>query len=794
MKKNLFILLAIFSLSFYTKAQTILYSNTFSTSLGTATAANSSSGAWVFANACAQSSATGHSAPGHAMFQGSGCQFGNGSSVVSGDLVLPVVPIGALGGTLTFNYFLSNECLSGACTWDILWLAITNMSTNVTTTVLSSNTTPGGLANTQAWTSASVNLSAYAGSSVTIRFQFNSVDGIGNAYDGVYLDDINVIGACSINLFATNGTNSVSPILCSGNSLWLSTNAVSNYSWSTGANTSSILVSPSVTTSYSLTATSISNCVSSSAITVSVSGGIPTLAVTASTNNICLGKTVTLTATGANNYTWTGGVTNGVAFSPNATSSFTVTGTNGCGTSTAATAVTVAPLAVSILATPSVVCSGNSALLTVAAAATSFSWQPINSVVSSNTVFVSPQVSTIFSLTAGDGTCAGTATVLIAANPIPTVNISASSTLVCQGDPVTITASGGISYTWTPSGSNASVVTVNPQNPSLYSVSASNSLGCTAGNVVAIITNPSPTITLNTLNNLICNGDAVTINASGATTYTWSNGANTDSITISPTTSTIIAISGTSNNCTISQTINIDVFTPVITITGSTSICAGKSATLVASGGDVYNWSNGIPNNINIVSPSTNTNYTLTTQTSTSGIVCISTNTIQVTVNPNPTVTVSASRTVMCRAENNTISASGGNSYLWNTFATTASFVITPSLVTTTSYSVIVTGANGCQSTASIIVRVNACTGLEEIASTTNIFNVFPNPNNGEFNVTADNKLQLTIINQLGQLVKTIELNESNRFQIKISGLSSGLYFVNTVNGQKNNAVKIIVQ
>lgn len=728
------------------------------------------------------------------MFQGSGCQFGNGSSVVSGDLVLPVIPIGALGGTLTFNYFVQNECLSGACTWDILWLAITNMSTNVTTTVLSSNTTPGGLTNTSAWSTASVNLSAYAGSSITIRFQFNSVDGIGNAYDGIYVDDINVIGACSINLFASNGTSSVSPILCAGNSLWLSTNAVSNYSWSTGANTSSILVTPSVTTSYSLTATSVSNCVSSSAITVSVSGGIPTLAVTASTNNVCLGRTVTLTATGANNYTWTGGVTNGVAFSPSTTSVYTVTGANGCGTSTAATAVTVAPLSVSILATPSIVCSGNAALLSVAAAANSFSWQPINSVVSSNTVFVSPQVSTIFSLTAGDGTCSGTATVLIAANPIPTVNISASSTLVCQGDPVTITASGGISYTWTPSNSNGSVITVNPQNPSLYSVSASNSLGCTAGNFVAIITNPSPTITLNTLNNLICNGDAVTINANGATTYTWNNGANTNSITISPTTSTIIAVSGTSNNCTSSQSINIDVFTPSITITGSTTICAGKSATLVASGGDIYSWSNGIPNSINIVNPNTNTNYTLTAQTNTNGIVCTSTRTVQVTVNANPTVTATANRTVMCRGENNTISASGGNTYLWSTNANTASFVITPSLVTTTSYSVIGTGTNGCQSTASVSVKVNSCTGIDETKGLTNSFKLFPNPNNGEFNLSAVSNLQLVIVNQLGQVVKTLELNESNGYQANISGLSSGLYFVKESNGYQKNAIKIIVK
>jgi len=793
MKKSYLLILFALVYSFKINSQTFLYSNTFSTSLGTASAVNSSGGAWVFANSCSQSSAGGHSALGHALYQGSSCQFGNGSSAVSGDLVIPPVPIGALGGTLTFNYFILNECGSGTCSYDVLWLAITNLSTNVTTTVLSSNASPGGLSNTSQWTPISVNLAAYAGSTISIRFQFNSIDGIDNPYDGIYLDDINVIGACSINMSAVSGGNTVSPGLCSGQSLTLTTNAVSGYSWSNGATTSSIVVNPTVTTSYSLTATSVSNCVSSAAITVTVSGGLPTLSVNTSSNNVCLGRTVTLTATGANTYSWTGGVTNGVSFTPTTTSTYVVTGGNGCGTATMATNVTVAPLSVSILASPTVVCSGQQALLTVAAAASSFTWQPLNSTVSTNTVLVSPQVSTTYSLAAGDGTCSGTATVLVAAIPIPTIGISASSTLVCQGDPVTLTATGGLSYTWTPVTSSSSVVTVNPLAPTLYSVSGSNSAGCTSGSFAVVITNPSPTLNLTTLNNLICNGDAATINVNGANTYTWSDGSNGTSITVTPNASTVYAVSGSSNGCTSSQTINIDVFTPNITIAGNTTICAGKSATITASGANTYSWSNGIPNNVNVVNPTNNTTYTLTTLTSTSGVNCSASRTVQITVNPNPTVTAAASRTNMCRGENNNISASGAASYSWNTTASTSSFVITPTLVTTINYTVTGTGANGCQNTATLNVRVNGCTGLNELSSNASVLQLYPNPNNGEFNLIGSDQMNLLIINQLGQVIKTVELNSNNGFQTKITGLSSGIYFVKEENNQNGTVTKIIV-
>src|SRR5688572_21949474 len=128
----------------------VLYSNAFTSALGTASASNGSNGNWIWTNSCSQSSAGGHSASGHALFQGSGCQFGNGGSTVSGDLSTPTIAIGALGGTLTFNYFLTTECGSPGftCTYDILRVQISTNGGASFTNVMSSNSSPGGLTET----------------------------------------------------------------------------------------------------------------------------------------------------------------------------------------------------------------------------------------------------------------------------------------------------------------------------------------------------------------------------------------------------------------------------------------------------------------------------------------------------------------------------------------------------------------------------------------------------------------------------------------------------------------------
>ncbi len=580
--------------------------------------------------------------------------------------------------------------------------------------------------------------------------------------------------------------------ICQGGSVVFNVSGVSTYTWNDGSNATTRTVSPTSNTSYTVTGTNASGCNTSSVLTVTVNTGAPVLSINTSTNSICLGKTVTLTASGAFSYTWTGGPVNGAAFLPTATSSYTVTGANGCGTSTAVTSITVAPLPVSVISSPSVVCSGNTASLTAASAATSYSWYPISN--STASMLVSPQVNTIYTVAVSDGTCSGIGTVAVNALPVPTIVATPTVATVCSGVPVTLNATGAVSYTWTPGNLSGSSVTVTPNAPTGYQVVGSNSLGCTSIANVAVITNASPTLNIVPNTNLICAGNPVNITVSGANTYTWDNGANSTSINVNPMTTTIYTVTGVTNSCSSTGTVAITVFIPTVAITGNTSICNGQTATLTASGGNNYAWSNGFTSTVVLVNPTTSSSYSVAALTSSSGINCPSSASIQITVKPNPTVTAVANRSVMCKGESNAVNVSGAATYSWNTGATTTSITVTSSLVTTMNYSVIGTSSLGCSNTATISVKVNACTGLESINKASDLMSVYPNPNNGSFEIKFDKDMKVKIVNELGQLIRNVHEKGMDANIELIQNLPAGIYFVIGENNNELITQKIIVQ
>jgi hypothetical protein len=600
--------------------------------------------------------------------------------------------------------------------------------------------------------------------------------------------------ACNISLTAS-GANSVNPSICSGQSLTLTTNGVGNYSWSTGNTTSnSITISPTITTVYSLSATSPSACTAVRSITVLVSNGQPTISVVSSTNNICLGRTVTLTANGAITYTWSGGVTNGASFAPTSTSSYTVSGQNACGTSSAITSVTVAPLSVSAITSNSVVCSGQTTTLIASSAVNGYTWQPFGFI--GGTVIVGPNVSTIYTVTASDGTCAGITTVAVNAIPIPTLNTVASSTNFCAGNSATITASGAIGYTWQPGNVTGSSLVVSPLIPTLYTLTGIASNNCTTSINQIVVVNPSPTITLSSSDPIICSGGSATLFVNGASSYTWNVSSNASSLAVTPSQSTTYSViaEDASNNCKTTGTISVNVFSPTLSIAGNTAVCLGSPASLQASGGNNYQWSNGIPGANNTITPTSNTIVSVTALTSSGSINCPSSASIQITVLANPTINVVVSNTSICRGENASISASGGQTYTWSTGATGPSVTITSSLVTTLNYSVIGSNNLNCTASNSVLVRINSCVGLLEKNNDESILMVYPNPNNGSFNINYSKNLTLSIFNQLGQLILMEELDESNNYTIQVNGLKQGIYFVSGIDVNNRLIKKIVVE
>ena len=575
--------------------------------------------------------------------------------------------------------------------------------------------------------------------------------------------------------------------LCTGTTATLSASGVNTYTWVSLSNNPTITVTPNTLTNYTVQGTNAFNCVSNAVITITANPGTPTISITSSTNQICLGRSASVTATGAFTYTWNNGISNGVTFTPTVTTTYVVTGQNACGTSTAATTITVSPLAVSVLSQPTLICAGYPSTLTAISGVNGFTWQPNG--LTGSTVVVSPTVATLYTVTASDGTCTGTATLNLLTNPIPTVSIVSTASNVCAGSAVTMTASGGLTYTWTPGNFTTAVINVNPTGPTLYSVAATNTFNCVSGANAVVVISPSPTMNVTVSDNLICAGGSSTLTASGANTFTWSNNANTPIINVSPAATTIYTVDGTTGNCSGSQTVQVAVFDPTLAITGPTAICAGASAVLMAGPADTYSWSNGFQTAGITVSPASSTGYTVSATTASGNINCPSTATVQLNVNPNPTLSTVATRSFMCIKESNTISVSGATTYSWSNNATTGSIVVSSTVATTLVYTVTGVDANGCSTSTVVNVKVNGCTGVEE-SEKGDGFVLYPNPNNGKFNIEINTDETLQLINELGQIIRVIELNAANQHKTEIDQLPPGIYFLQG----KNVHAKVIVE
>jgi len=159
------------------------------------------------------------------------------------------------------------------------------------------------------------------------------------------------------------------------------------------------------------------------------------------------------------------------------------------------------------------------------------------------------------------------------------------------------------------------------------------------------------------------------------------------------------------------------------------------------------------------------------------------------TVVPSPTVTASTNVPILCTGLglSATLTASGANTYSWSTSSTNTSIVVSPN--TSTTYTV--TGfSNGCSNTYTITQAAAPCMGLEKNQGA-NMLRIYPNPNNGEFIIEANETIQLKLTDELGRLIKTISISDKKAI---IRDLSKGIYFINgNVNGKAVNE-KIIVQ
>lgn len=199
----------------------------------------------------------------------------------------------------------------------------------------------------------------------------------------------------------------------------------------------------------------------------------------------------------------------------------------------------------------------------------------------------------------------------------PSMTLSASVLTVCANQPVSLTASGADTYTWS-TGANGSGITDSPQNAGIvnYVVVGQNALtGCTATLAVPVLVNPSPNTLIYANPASVCSGQPTNLSGLGATSYVWSNGASSANITVSPTVTTTYNVSGTNSyGCSASASQVITVLPlPTINATSSNAdACKDDQITLTGAGGISYSW---LASNSGLVLSGSQVNVTLSAST-----------------------------------------------------------------------------------------------------------------------------------------------------------------------------------
>ncbi len=328
-----------------------------------------------------------------------------------------------------------------------------------------------------------------------------------------------------------------------------------------------------------------------------------------------------------------------------------------------------------------------------------------------SSITVSPPVTQTYTLGVSNGGCTKDTVIQVVVLPAPSPVITAIPDTICPTDSVHLIASGGGTYVWS-TGKTTSSIWVNPLITQTYTLFASNGI-CGDSTVKSVFVNTIGNTTLTHTTDTLCPNNPVTITASGGTTYVWSNGATTSSITVSPDSTTTYTVysSVTCAVDTLKQKVVI-IPLPKPIITGTDWKCKGGKDTLKVSGGTSYVWQNGTTKTT-YYTGDINADSTIKVYAYNS-LGCIDSTTFAITVRPPPTVN-NIIPPFTCANSPATITVTAFSSfpvtYSWSPGgATTSSITVEDSVPTT--YTVIV--SDGCVTTKTVRVTpdfpaISAC-------------------------------------------------------------------------------------
>ena len=446
---------------------------------------------------------------------------------------------------------------------------------------------------------------------------------------------------------------------------------------------------------------------------------------------------------GQTTYLWSNGATTPtVNVSPTTTTTYTCTvTTNGVSCTDTVTVVVGNPVA-SITPNGIVeICQGQSIALT-ANGGISYLW---NTGAPTQSITVNTEAVYTVTVTDANG-CTDTESQLVKVNFLP--NIGVNNSAICSGQSATLTATGGLSYEWSPatglSSTTGTTVTASPSTSTVYTLTGTGANGCTNTATAAVTVNAAPTATITPATaTTFCQGGSVVLNANtgAGLSYQWRlngtniTGATSSSYTANASGSYTVVVTNTST-CSATSTATVVTVNalPIATITPATAttFCQGGSVVLNANTGTglSYQWFN----NAAAISGATSSSYTANASGSYTVVVtntstCSTTSTATVvTVNALPTATITpVTTTTFCQGGSVVLNANTGTglSYQWfnNAVAINGATTSTYTANASGSYTVVVTNTSTCSATSTAtVVTVNALPAATITPATTTTF------------------------------------------------------------------------
>jgi len=304
----------------------------------------------------------------------------------------------------------------------------------------------------------------------------------------------------------------------------------------------------------------------------------------------------------------------------------------------------------------------------------------------------------------------------------------------------------------------------------VITVMANDGYGGIVSYVFTLNVNSVPSVTASASSMNICEGQSVTLNGGGASSYSWSAGVS-DGVAFFPSVTTTYSVTGTITGCgtnSASVTITVDPIPSVTANASSTSICLGQSVTVNGGGANSYAWSGGVIDGLVFI-PSATSTYTVTG----TSLGCSSTATVVINVNA---ISIDTSVTIMGPS---LMANNASGTYQWVDCNNLFAFISgqTNQMFSTGmdgNYAVII-NESGCVDTSSCypIIAMN----IDNTADSN--IDVYPNPSAGQISISIENRTDLTVEvnNTLGQLILMKRISESDN-TFSLNEYPNGTYYL----------------